>query len=158
MSNQTITLHTIIWEAVINSPSTNTRRIIMPYKLMWKTQSSNAAQCEMHENIESAVVEFKSALEGLYAHNGGLVAILEEEYWETGAQALVKWEEHISGGFGSGTAWIDVNPAENLGIECENEGCCWHEEDSPEMCEECEREGLYRVLDYLVYTYNDNDK
>jgi len=122
----------------------------MNYKLVWKTQSSNAAQDEMHDTVESAVEEFKTALKGLYAHGGGMVAILEEEHWETGAQALVKWEEHISGGFGSGTAWMDVNPAENLDKECENEGCCWHDEDSQEMCEDCEREGLDMVLDYLT--------
>lgn len=120
------------------------------YKLVWKTQSSNAAQDEMHETLESAVNKFREALKGLYAHNGGMVAILEEEHFETGAQALVKWEEHISGGFGSGMVWADVNPAENLDKECENEGCCWHDDDSEEMCEDCEREGLDMVLDYMV--------
>ncbi|MCP4368413.1 MAG: hypothetical protein GY797_09935 [Deltaproteobacteria bacterium] len=120
------------------------------YKLVWKTQSSNSSQDEMHETRKDAVEEFKIALKGLYANSGGMVAILEEEHWETGAQALVKWEEHISGGFGSGTAWYEVNPAENLNKDCENDGCCWHDEESQDMCADCENEGLEKVLDYLL--------
>lgn len=124
------------------------------YKLVWKTQSSNATQDEMHETLGSAIKAFRGKMEGLYAHGGGMVAILEEEFWETGAQALVKWEEHLEGGFGNGTAWYDVNPAENLDKECKNEGCCWHDEESEKvaemiMCEECEAAGLEMTLAYL---------
>jgi hypothetical protein len=122
----------------------------MRYKLVWKTQSSDAAQVETHDTLESAVNKFKAELEGLYAHSGGMVAILEEEQWETEIQALVKWEEHISGGFGNGTVWAEANPFENLSKECENEGCCWHDADSQEMCEDCERAALDMVLDYLM--------
>ena len=41
------------------------------YKLVWKTQSSNAASYEMHETLENAVNEFREALKGLYSHGGG---------------------------------------------------------------------------------------
>ena len=112
--------------------------------LVWKTQASHAATHETHESIESAVKEFKIALEGLYSHRGGMVAILGE------AQVILSWEEHISGGFGRGTAWTEVNPEENLDRECENEGCCWHEEENGQMCEDCERAGLDMVLDFLL--------
>jgi hypothetical protein len=120
------------------------------YKLVWKTQSSNVAQHEMHDNIQDAVKEFRGAMEGLYAHGGGMVALLEEESFETGAQALVKWEEHISGGFGSGTAWYSAAPIENLDEDCQNEGCCWNDEESQEMCEDCEQKSINMVLEYLL--------
>ena len=120
------------------------------YKLVWKTQSSNAAQEEMHSTLKTAVRGFRESLKDLYVRGGGMVAILEEEHWETGAEALVMWQEHIEGGFASGTAWMDVNPLENLDKECGNEGCCWHSEDSCELCDECEREGLEMVLMYLL--------
>jgi hypothetical protein len=120
------------------------------YKLVWKSQNSSAAQHEMHDNIQEAVQEFRAAMEELYAHGGGMVALLEEESFETGAQALVKWEEHISGGFGTGTAWYAAVPIEILNEECENEWCCWHDEAETEMCEDCERKSINMVLDYLA--------
>jgi hypothetical protein len=121
------------------------------YKLVWKTQSSNAAQDEQYKTLHEAIKAFQEAKRGLHVHGGGFVAILEEDFFESGAQALVRWEEHISGGFGSGTAWYDVNPAENLGLTCENEGCCWNvKEESQDMCEDCEQASLDMVLAYLA--------
>ena len=105
---------------------------------------------EMHSTLASAVHEFRVAMTGLHARGGGRVAILEEYLAETGAQAIVSWEEHCSGGFGSGSAWVDVNPEENLNRECPNEGCCWHAGGSQEMCEDCEHAGLEMVLDHLL--------
>ena len=119
------------------------------YYLIWKTQSSHAATEEKYATIHAAIKEFERTLPNLRVHSGGMVMISEGE--DRGA-AIVRWEEHISGGYGSGTAWADVNPAENLNKDCKNEGCCWHghDEENEQMCADCERAGLDMVLDFLL--------
>jgi hypothetical protein len=116
--------------------------------LIWKTQSSHAAQEEQHETMSAAIQEFKAALEEMHVHGGGMVMICDESDRNT---AILKWEEHIEGGYGSGTAWMDVAPQENLNKECVCEDCCWNiNEESSLMCEDCERESLVMVIEYLM--------
>lgn len=119
------------------------------YKLYWRSQSSHAGQEEQHAKIEDAIREFKVALTGLYAHSGGEAAIIDEN---NNDMPLIEWKEGASGGYCIGQAVIDYRPEEDL-EECGNEGCLWHNEDSQELCEDCEKKALNICLDRLLKAY-----
>lgn len=121
------------------------------YTLSWKSQSSHATQDEQHAAIKDAIHEFKAAMAGLYAHGGGMV-MLSKNPEPRNEDCLLQWHEGASGGYCSGQAVLDYKPEEDL-EECENDGCSWHDENSQELCESCERKALDICFDRLLRDY-----